>query len=93
MATDDLLTERLLRVVDEGWRTATYKLALVLALIDAAAGAPGKSEVPTRRLAALVLATYYPQTWIYVANDGIEPGAAPDHDEGFAAPGPVDLVL
>jgi len=37
VASDDLLTERLLRVVDEGWRTATYKLALLLALIDAAA--------------------------------------------------------
>jgi hypothetical protein len=41
VASDDLLTERLLRVVDEGRRTATYKLALLLALllalIDAAA--------------------------------------------------------
>ena len=32
-----LVAERLLRVIDEGQRTATYKLALVLALIDACA--------------------------------------------------------
>ena len=33
MATDDLLIERLLRVIDEGRRTATYKLALLLGII------------------------------------------------------------
>ncbi len=69
---DDLLTERLLRVVDEGRRTATYKLALLLALIDAAALAPGENSVATRDLAALVLEVYFPQTRVYVANDGIE---------------------
>ncbi len=68
----DLLTERLLRVIDEGRRSATYKLALLLALIDAAALFPGASTIPTRELAALVLASYYPQTRIYVANDGVE---------------------
>ncbi|HEX8769388.1 MAG TPA: hypothetical protein VF711_01325 [Acidimicrobiales bacterium] len=72
MPADDLLTERLLRVIDEGRRTATYKLALLLALIDAAALAPGQSEVSTRTLAALVLEIYYPQVRPYVANDGIE---------------------
>lgn len=72
VVSDDLLTERLLRVIDEGRRTATYKLALLLALIDAAALAPGESVVPTRDLAALVLEIYYPQTRVYVANDGIE---------------------
>lgn len=34
MADDDLLTERLLRVINEGRRTAPYKLALLLALTD-----------------------------------------------------------
>lgn len=71
MPDDDLLTERLLRVIDEGRRTATYKLALLLALIDAAALAPGASTIRTRDLAASVLAVYYPQTRVYVANDGI----------------------
>ena len=81
-AGDDLLTERLLRVIDEGRRTATYKLALLLALIDGVAALPGIESLPTRRIAADVLARYYPQTRLYVANDGIERGASPDHDEG-----------
>jgi hypothetical protein len=72
VASDDLLTERLLRVVDEGRRTATYKLALLLGLIDAVALAPGESEIPTRDLAERVVEIYYPQTRVYVANDGIE---------------------
>ena len=71
-ADDDLLTERLLRVIDEGRRTATYKLALLLALIDGVAALPGIESLPTRRIAADVLARYYPQTREYVANDGIE---------------------
>lgn len=71
MADDDLLTERLLRVVDEGRRTATYKLALLLGLIDGAALAPGESELPTRAIAERVVEIYYPQTRLYVANDGI----------------------
>ncbi len=68
---DDLLIERLLRVIDEGRRTATYKLALLFALIDAVALTSGSSEVSTRLLAERVLALYYPQTREYVANDGI----------------------
>lgn len=72
MADDDLLIERLLRVIDEGRRTATYKLALLMALIDAAAISNGVPEIPTRVVAEQVLALYYPQTRIYVANDGIE---------------------
>ena len=59
---DDLLTERLLRVIDEGRRTATYKLALLLALIDVVAESPGQEILPTRRIAERVLAIYYPQT-------------------------------
>jgi hypothetical protein len=72
VAGDDLLTERLLRVVDEGRRTATYKLALLLGLIDAIALNPGSSEITTRALAERVVEIYYPQTRVYVANDGIE---------------------
>ena len=30
VAADDVLIERLLRVIDEGRRTATYKLALIM---------------------------------------------------------------
>ena len=71
VATDDLLTERLLRVIDEGRRTATYKLALLLALMDGVAAMPGATELPTRRIAEDVLAVYYPQTRTYAANDGI----------------------
>jgi len=70
--TSDLLVERLLRVIDEGRRTATYKLALVAALIDAAALTSAASTVPTQLIAERVLALYYPQTRLYVANDGIE---------------------
>lgn len=72
MADDALLIERLLRVVDEGRRTATYKLALLMALINAAAVSDGSSDIGTRAIAEEVLAIYYPQTRIYVANDGIE---------------------
>lgn len=72
MPVDDLLIERLLRVIDEGRRTATYKLALLMALIESAAVATGGDEIPTRGIASQVLALYYPQTRTYVANDGIE---------------------
>jgi hypothetical protein len=67
----DLLIERLLRVIDEGRRTATYKLALLSALIDSVAVLPGRTDVPTRMIAEQVLARYYPQTRIFVAADGI----------------------
>jgi hypothetical protein len=68
---DDVLAERLLRLIDEGRRTATYKLALLSALIDAAALFPGAASVATRDLAALVLDLYYPQSRVYASNDGI----------------------
>jgi hypothetical protein len=70
VADDDLLAERLLRVVDEGRRTATYKLALLIGLIDGAALAPGEPEIPTRVLAERIVEIYYPQTRVYIANDG-----------------------
>ena len=71
MAADDVLIERLLRVIDEGRRTATYKLALVLAIVDAAAMSPGESELPTRLIAERVLELYYPQTRPYVDTTGV----------------------
>lgn len=51
MATDDLMIERLLRVIDEGRRTATYKLALLLGIIDTAATMPNETELPSRAIA------------------------------------------
>ncbi len=70
MATDDLLIERLLRVIDEGRRTATYKLALVLGIVEATAMSPGESDLPTRLIAERVLALYYRQTLPYVDTKG-----------------------
>ena len=71
VASDDLLIERLLRVIDEGRRVATYKLALILGIVDAVAMSPGASELPTRLIAERVVALYYPQTRAFVAADGI----------------------
>lgn len=58
--------ERLLEVIDSGRRTATYKLALLLALLDLCArqsdpqgGAPG--EIYTRDIAEQVASLYWPQ--------------------------------
>lgn len=68
----DVFAERLLQIIDEGQRTATYKLALVLALIDAsAAHAADDGRAPavlhTRDVAAHVLRLYLPQTRRYLA--------------------------
>ncbi len=68
--SDDLLLERLLQVIDEGRRTATYKLALLSALIEAVALAPGRDDIPTRAIAGLVLERYLRQVRTYVSNDG-----------------------
>lgn len=70
MAVDDLLIERLLRVIDEGRRTATYKLALLLGLIDAVAVSPGEITLPTRLIAEQVVQIYFPQTRAYVDTGG-----------------------
>ncbi|MEZ5250420.1 MAG: hypothetical protein R2713_14780 [Ilumatobacteraceae bacterium] len=70
MATDDLLIERLLRVIDEGRRT-TYKLALLLGIIDTSATMPNETELPTRAIAERVLELYYPQTRSYVDRNGV----------------------
>lgn len=58
--------ERLLAVIDEGRRTATYKLALLLALIDCCmVNSSAKGEAPielsTRHIADHVAALYWPQ--------------------------------
>lgn len=71
MATDDLLIERLLRVIDEGRRTATYKLALLIGIIDTAATMPNETELPTRAIAERVLELYFPQTRSYVDRNGV----------------------
>ena len=71
MAADDLLIERLLRVIDEGRRTATYKLALLLGIIDAVAMLPGSTALPTRLIAERVLEVYFPQTRSYVDRNGV----------------------
>lgn len=74
-----LVAERLLRVIDEGQRTATYKLALVLALIDACAErvdaegrAPG--SLHTREVAEHVVRLYLPQVRSYL---GVERSDGP----------------
>jgi hypothetical protein len=78
MATDDtssVFAERLLLVIDEGRRTATYKLALLLALIDgcaAHAGPDGRAPevLHTRTIAEHVLRLYFPQARAYLGPDG-----------------------
>lgn len=59
-------TQRLLSLLDEGRRTATYKLAVVLALIDCCAvhsDASGRAPdaISTRDLATRVAELYWPQ--------------------------------
>jgi hypothetical protein len=75
MDTANVFAERLLQVIDEGRRTATYKLALLTALIDAsAAHADDAGNAPhqlhTRVVAEHVLRTYFPQARLYLAGDG-----------------------
>jgi hypothetical protein len=78
LGTDPLIAERLLQVVDEGRRTATYKLALLTALIDAcAANADQTGRAPsalhTREIARHVLRLYLPHARGYLANPNAEP--------------------
>ena len=66
VATGTGFAERLLEVVDSGRRTATYKLALLLALLDLCAlrsDADGRAptELTTRDLAEQVANLYWPQ--------------------------------
>lgn len=72
-----LFAERLLGVIDEGQRTATYKLALLLALVDATAEAvepDGRAPdaLGTRPVAQHVVALYLPQVRSFPAPDGSE---------------------
>lgn len=67
--------ERLLAIIDEGRRTATYKLATLLALIDACAEAStpdgrGPDEVATRAVARNVARLYWPQLRPFPAEGG-----------------------
>lgn len=64
-----------LTILDEGRRTATYKLAVLLALIDCcalSADADGRapSRIPVRHLAVRVLELYWPQVRPYARSDG-----------------------
>ena len=79
--TGDVLVERLLQVIDEGRRTATFKLALLAGLIDAVAMLPGETAIPTRMIAERVLALYYPQIRPFVAQRRSRPRPETDLDE------------
>ena len=66
--TEKVLVQRLLLIINEGKREATYKLALLLALIDwcttnSAKNSP--SRIQTRELAERVLALYWDQVLPY----------------------------
>lgn len=71
----DTFAERLLQIIDEGRRTVTYKLALLVALIDACAeqvDASGNapSTLHTRVIAEHVVRIYFLQVRLYLADDG-----------------------
>jgi hypothetical protein len=66
----ELLVQRLFEVLNDGKREATYKLALLLALIDWATTHPGQNKVPTRDLAEIVLGLYFPQVSPYTDVSG-----------------------
>ena len=62
--------ERLLEVIDSGRRTATYKLALLMALLDLCARRGGPDGRPpgvlyTREIAERIAAIYWPQLMPY----------------------------
>ena len=66
--TEKVLVQRLLLIINEGQREATYKLALLLALIDwcttnSANNSPNR--IPTSELAERVLALYWDQVLPY----------------------------
>lgn len=71
----DVFAERLLQVIDEGRRTATYKLALLMALIDACGAQSDRTgraptELHTRTIAEHVLRLYLPQVRAFLASSG-----------------------
>ena len=70
LAADAGFAERLLELIDSGRRTATYKLALLMALLDLCArrcDAVGRppSVLYTREIAERVAAIYWPQVMVY----------------------------
>ena len=65
--TNELLVQRLFEVVNEGKRDATYKLALLLGLIDWVTTHAGASKAPTSELAESVLNIYFRQVSPYVS--------------------------
>lgn len=72
-----VFAERLLQIVDEGLRTSTYKLALILALIDGVAAGVGSDGTPPRALhtsdiARTMVAAYYRQVAPFVDESGVE---------------------
>lgn len=63
----ELLVQRLFEVVNEGKRDATYKLALLLGLVDWVTTHSGESKVPTHELADAVLNIYFRQVNPFVS--------------------------
>ena len=77
-STSALIAERLLQVIDEGRRVATYKLALLMALIDGCAtnsdhGGRAPSTLHTREIARHVLRLYLPQARAYLGAERSDP--------------------
>ena len=68
--SNELLLERILGIINEGKRAATYKLALLLALIDAAVMGPENQYVETAQIAESVLRLYFPQVGPYTTLNG-----------------------
>ncbi len=71
----DFFAERLLQVIDEGRRTATYKLALLTALMDGCAAESGPDgrapeTLHTRTVAQHALRLYLPQVRSYLGPGG-----------------------
>lgn len=66
MGENDLFVQRLLEIVNEGKRETTYKLALLLALVEWVATNEDKTIVPTAKLADLVLDLYWRQVRPFV---------------------------
>jgi len=74
--------ERLLAVIDEGRKTATYKLATLLAIIDSCAEGASPSgqapqTIPTRKIAHHVARLYWPQVRPFVPPPGVVPKVEP----------------
>ena len=69
MVQNELVVERLLRVIDEGSRSSTYKLALLLGLIDAVTELGPVKTIPTRIIAEKVTEIYYKQAEIFYLGD------------------------